>query len=196
MMKITDLTPTEVEIVHKLVWLMNEYPGKTINDFAGTFLQPDMGVFDINVAIWQAEAVGYIVLDDPNFDGEGHYKVDMVPDDYEFGEDVAGLMKSIPFLIARMNKEEGDIMEKQLQLWFAPNHPRFNYTIALKRLLNDRVIASYELTNVNKIPASKKAKGRGKTDKEIRDTYTFYTMWENGEQRWGAKQFPDQSRVE
>ena len=195
-MKESELTQSEIELVHKIVWLMNEYPGKKINEFAESFLTPDMGVFDINVSIWRAEALGYIVLDDPNFDGTGTYKVDMVPDSYQFGESVEELMRSIPFLLTRMNKEEGDILDRQLQIWFAPNHQRIDWTVALRRLINDRVIASYELTNVNKIEPSKKAKGRGKKPQEIRDTYTFYTMWENGEQRWGAKQFPDQSRVE
>lgn len=195
-MKESDLLPAEIQAVHKVVWLMNEYRGKTINEFASTFLVPDMGVFDINVAIWRAEELGYVVLDDPEFDGSGKYSVDRVPDAWQFGEGVEHLMRAIPFLLQRMNKEEGDIMEQQLQQWFAPNYPRYESVIALKRLLNDKVIASYEIVNVNKIPASKKGKKRGKVDKDIRDPYTFYTMWENGENRWGAKQFPDQSKLE
>jgi hypothetical protein len=195
-MKEADLTPVELANVHKVVYLMNEYPGKTINDFATTFLVPEMGVFDINTSIWRAEDLGYLVISDPEFDGSGHYSVDRVPEKWQFGPEVEGLLRSIPFLIEKLNKEEGDIMERQLQTWFAPNYARHDYGIALRLLLNDHTIASYELTNVNKIEPSKKAKGKGEKPKEIRDSYTFYTMWQNGEQRWGVKQFPDQSRVE
>lgn len=195
-MKETDLRQADLETIHKIVWLMNEYPGKTINEFCDTFLVPEMGIFNINNAIWRAVELGYIVIDDPDFDGTGSYKVDRVPEKYQFGEDIESLMVSVPYLVAKLNVEEGDIMEAQLQKWFAPNYARYDTTIALKRLLNDKVIFSYDLTNVNIIEPSKKGKKHGKDPKEIRDTYTFYTLYENGEQRWGVKQFPDQSKVE
>lgn len=195
-MKESDLVASELQKVHKVVYLMREYPGKTINDFCDTFLAPDMGVFDINTAIWRARDLGYVVLNDPEFDGSGTYQVDRVPDVWQFGRAVDNLMVSIPYIVENLNKEEGDIMERQLQKWFMPDYTKPDYAVALRQLLSDKVIASYELTNVNRIEPSKKAKGRGKKSQEIRDTYTFYTLWANGEQRWGVKQFPDQSRVE
>lgn len=203
-MKESDLTKAEVEAIHKVVWLMNEYPGKTINEFASTFLVarqdyftvPGMCTFDINTAIYRAVDLGYVVIDDPEFDGTGTYKVDQVPKIWQLGEVVESLTKAIPYVIGKLNDEEGDIMDAQLQKWFAPTYNGYDYAIALKQLLNDRVIVDYQLTNVNIIEPSKKGKKRGKKAEEIRDTYTFYTLFENLEQRWGIKQFPDQSRVE
>jgi hypothetical protein len=202
-----EMLEKELWDVHKVTFLMQQYPGKTINEFADMFLVPSMNlnftipgmsIFEINVAIWRAADAGFITIDDPNFDGTGHYTVheDKLPDAWNFGTEVKALLRSIPYLLEKLNKEEGDIMERQLQQWFAPNFARHDYTIALKFLLNAHVLASYDLTNVNTVEPSKKAKGKGAKPKEIRDTYTFYTLWANGEQRWGLKQFPDQSKVE
>lgn len=196
MIKESDLKSEDLIRVHQIVWLMNEFPGETINEFAKNFLAPEMPIYHVNLTIWQARDLGYIVIDDPEFDGSGTYKVDRVPDEWHFGAKTEELLETLPYFLKQLNAEESDIAEGQLQSWMIPFYTRYEYGIALRKLTNDNVVATYEIKVVHRKGAGNKGRKRGKEDKIFEDKYVYYTLPENLEQKWGKKQHPDQSILE
>lgn len=181
------LTGKALQDVHKAVFVINEYPKKTVNDIA-QLLQ--MSPMDINIAVWRAEDMGLLYVDK-----ETHYaKVEMVPEKWEFGESIDYLKSQIIYYLQHLARNEADIEETYLSN-LAMGYPAHDLIIAIKQLLADRVIAEYTITDTTEIKPSKKGLKRGKKPEFREDTYTFYSLWENSEQRWGEKQFKDTTKL-
>lgn len=180
------LTGKPLHDIHKVVYLANEYPKKTIQEIAKMF---DLSALDINNAIWRAEDMGYLVID-----ADGKFTVDTVPEKWEFGEGVADLRAQLIYYFKHMARKEADIEETYLGN-VTVGYPSQDHFVVIKQMLSDRVLATYTLTDQLEIPVSKKAKARGKQPEVREETYTFYTLWENSEQEWGRKQFRDSTKL-
>lgn len=175
------------ENAHKLGFLANEYAGKSITELAEFF---QMGPLDFNVAVWRAQDMGFITVDSK--DGKVTFHENLGK--WIFGEETDRLISAIPYAIAKLNEDEAD-MEEQYMINWASGHRLHDYLVAIKWLLNEGIIASYEIENTTVIPPSKKGKKRGKQTKKTVDKYTFYTLPLNEKHHWGLKQFEDQDRV-
>ena len=186
-MKPEDLKPKDLQNVHKLVYLANEYQKENIRELGEMF---SMTMLDINATIWRARDLGYMIIDDST----GVYKVDTEPEKWQFGAEVEELCDTLLYVFAKLAERETDLEDQEFGQWCA-GHLTHDVAVATKKLLNNRQLASYELTTLNEQPVSKKAAGRGKKPKTLESTYTFYTLWENMEQRWGSKRFKDQSKL-
>lgn len=173
--------------VHKLVFLANEYKKESIREVGRLFA---MTMLDINATIWRARDLGYLVIDEET----GGYTVDTVPDKWQFGVEIDQLMSTIKYVFEKLAEQETDLEDEDLGKWTA-GHLTHDVAVAMKRLTDERVIATYEITTSTDVPISKKAKGRGKKPKTFDSTYTFYTLWENMEQQWGRKRFPNKDKI-
>lgn len=167
--------------MHKLLYLANEYPTKTIQGVGKLF---HLSVLDLNAAIWRAQDYNYLTVNE-----DSKFTVDRVPDKWEFGTEVETVMENVTYTLTRLAKEEADLLEIYLNNWAEGISPH-DYLVAMKKLLSDRVIASYEIKDT--VPVKGTVGKKGKTREEI---YTFYTLFENLEHRWGTKQFKNQESL-
>lgn len=180
-------TDKQTHDVHKLVYLANEYPDKTIRELGELFA---MTMIEVNSAIWRAQDLGLLFVDKQT----GYFKVEMVPEKWELGPEVEDLRVNILYVLGKLAEDEQDMEEHAFGVWTA-GHGSHNVLTAMKSLLNENKVASYDLDDEQEVPVSKKAKGRGKQPEIVKNTYTFYSLWDNAEQQWGRKQFKDDSKV-
>lgn len=173
---------------HKVAFICNAYPEKKIGEIGEMFM---LAIMEFNTAVWRAEELNYIEVAQ---NGSGEVRIDTLPKEWKFDEDVTILLQDIPYVLKKFAVKESDIEENYLTNWTA-GFPSQDVFIAIKKLLADGVIATYNVINVNKIEPSKKGIKRGKKTKTVEDTYTFYTLPENAENQWGRKQFPDQDKL-
>lgn len=170
-----ELKGKALETVHKLVYLANEYPNKTMREVAALFELPPL---DINIAVWRAEDMGFLHINE-----DGKFHIDKVPTKWELGEDLERLKEQIIYYFNHLARKEADLEETYLSN-LAMGYPPHDLFIVIKQLLHDRVLGTYELKDTRK---------EGK--KHVVDTYTFYSLWDNSEQQWGKKQFKDETKV-
>lgn len=180
------LTGTSLENVHKLVFLANEYPGKKFAEIA-TMIQ--MSALDKNVAIWRAQDMRFLTVNE-----DDSYTVDEVPTEWELGEGVTNLIELITYTFKRLARDEMDLEENSFGNWCV-GYPVHDVMIAMKKLINDKVLTDYEIKTKDEVPLSKKEKGKGKKPELRESIYTFYTLYENMEMRWGTKQFKNQEEL-
>lgn len=96
--------------------------------------------------------------------------------DLAITEGIAESREQIEIFITNQNSIEKDIVFEEIQ-GFLPMLPEMHVRIALK---TSKLLDSYELTD----PADKES------------TYTFWSLKENVDKRWGTKQFdPKKSKV-
>lgn len=176
------------ENVCKLVYLAQEYPDHNIVELSRLF---QTSPIDFNVTAWAAQDLGYLEVDRLT----QVVTIKKVPEEEEFGELIEHLLDVIPYSLEKINQEEADIEDNYFGNWTA-GYPSHDVMIAVKKLLKDGKIASYEVKNKTEMPLSKKQKGKGVKPEVVVDTYTFYTMPENADKRWGEKQFEDPERLE
>lgn len=185
-MKEEQLTARARQDIHKVVYLCNEYPSKTINEIADLF---QTSVMDSNVAIDRAREFGYITVNK-----DMKFTVDKVPEKYEFGPEVGYLLEAIPYQLLKNAEEETDLSEEELSMYMHL-HGAQDRLIALKSLINDGIIATYKLTNKTEIKPSKKGLKRGKKSKIVETEYTFYTLPEYLGKEFGKNSFENKKRV-
>lgn len=186
------------ENICKLLYLVNEYPEKKLTARDPENPSIDIGIsgifqstpIDFNVAVWAAQDLGYIELD-----REMNVTVKKFPKEEEFGPLIEHLLKVIPYSLAKINQEEADVEDNYFGNWTA-GYPAHDVMIAVRKLIKDKKIASYTVTNKTEMPLSKKQKGKGVKPEIVEDVYTFYTLPENLEKRWGEKQFEDPEKLE
>lgn len=186
-MKENELTAKAQQDIHKIVYLCNEYPSKTINEIANLM---NTSLIDSNVAIDRAREFGYITVNK-----DMKFTVDKVPETWNFGPEVDYLVEAIPYLIKQnieMYRKDYDEIELNTFMHMVPTHDR---AVALKKLLNDGVIATYKLTNTTTVKPSKKGLKRGKKAKTVETEYTFYTLPEYVQEELGKNSFEDKTRV-
>lgn len=176
-----ELSGQALQDVHKMVYLAREYPKKTIKELTKLF---ELSALDINNALWRAQDMNYLIVDEET----KLFTVDTVPEAWDFGEDVDFLKEQLVYAFNHLARDEADMEETYLGNW-TRGYPVHDLSIAIKQLLEDRVLATYEIGNNVDVKPGKPAKG------QRTDTYVFYCLYENMENRWGTKQFPDKARL-
>lgn len=161
------MKPTKkmLENAHKVTFLIQQYPEHTLEQIISILQLP---AIDINSAIWCAVNEGFI--EEPGSAGELALKT--VPKKWNFGNTVDELRDAIAYSFAELATKEKDLEENYLGNWTL-GYNSHDVLIAMKQLLNDKVLAEYQLTD----------------PEDLKSTYTFYTLWENSEQMWGRKSF-------
>jgi hypothetical protein len=186
------------ENICKLLYLAQAYPEKKLAERDPENPSIDIGIsgifqstpIDFNVAAWAAQDLGYIELDK-----KMNITVKKFPKVEEFGPLIDHLLKVIPYSLAKINQEEADVEDNYFGNWTA-GYPAHDVMIAVKKLLKDGKIASYEVKNKTEIVPNREQRRKGAKAETVVDTYTFYTLPENLEKRWGEKQFEDPEKLE
>lgn len=170
------ITSHMIENAHKITYLMHTYPEKNLGDIIKLLAMPAL---DINVGIWTAQELG--LIDKPD-EKTSKAKVLDLPAEWDFGTTVNELMEQLVYALGKVAEQEGDFEENSIQQWLAGYAPH-DVAIALRKLLEDKVLAEYEIHDY---------------DKKTKDTstYTFYTLYENRGKQWGSKQFKNPPIVE
>lgn len=185
--------------VHQLVFLANEYPNKKVTDFdqetqvdSGLVGLMQLPLLDLNIALWNAEELGWLFIDKE----ANTFRVEEVPDSdqWQFSPEVKRIQDGFMQLLAKKAETADDFAEQQLNFWLM-GYSTQDQLCAIRQLLDQGKIKSYKITNTTVIEPSKKGRKRGKQIKEVKDTYTFYSLPENAQEEWGRKQFTDQSRL-
>lgn len=188
-----------LENIHKLYYLAIQYPEKKISDIdqrmghdngiAGIFQTSPV---EFNSAAWGAQDLGYMTIKKDN-----SIKVHGPPDNFkwEFGELVDHLMEVIPYTISKMNDDKSDIEENAFSNWTA-GFPVQDVIVATKKLIEDGVLASYEVVDVEHFKPNRKQRREGAKEETHENVYTFYTLAKNAEHRWGEKQFKDMKKLQ
>lgn len=167
----------QIELTHEIVYLAKESPIRDIDKFVNSIAQP---VIDTNVAVWLAEDMGFIEVNQKT----RKYEVVKEPETWQFSDNTNHLIEQLAFTFDRFaEREKDDLSEGQLNIWLNGYAPHIQI-LAMRNLLNRGMIGEYELQQ--RVLKGKKAK----TEK-----YTFFgAAGTIGEQR-GRKQFPDQSKL-
>lgn len=174
----TDLEEKAQDDIQKVLFLASGYPKKTVTELAAMFQDSPLNT---NTAIWRTQDLGYLTVEK---DGKFTLAKDKLPEEWKLGPEVDYLLKVIPYVFKRLAKEESDMEENFFGTW-SQGYASQDVIIALKILINDQVLAMYEL--VDGLNDSK--------NKKTIETYTFYCLAENRQKEWGRKQFKDPSRV-
>lgn len=175
------------ENVCKLMYLAQQYPDHDIVQLSRLF---QTSPIDFNVTAWAAQDLGYLEIDKLN-----KVTIKGFPKKEEFGELIDHLLELIPYSLKKINQEEADVEENYFANWTA-GYPAHDVMIATKKLLNDGVIASYEVKNKTEIKPNREQRRKGAKEETVVDTYTFYTLPENADKRWGEKQFKDSEKLQ
>lgn len=158
-----------VENAHKITFLVQQYPGKKVEEIVAMCGMP---AIEINTAIWYAVNAGLIV--DPT-DSDGIMVFIREPGNWQLGEIIETLKGMLVYSFQQLAKKEQDLEENYISNW-TMGYQAHDLLISMKQLVNDKVIFTYDLTD----------------PKDLKSTYTFYTLYENGEQMWGRKQFNEE----
>lgn len=168
------------ENANKVGFIVEQYPEHKLPDVLKLLQMPPI---DINTAIWAAEKLGFIGK--PNAE-TGEIPRGEVPANWEFGSDVEDLKSTLVFSFTELGKREKDLTEEYLSTWLS-GYPTQDKLVAMKSLLNDRVLAEY---NIDDPQLDDKGEPTYDEDgKPVINVYTFYTLFENGENLWGRKDF-------
>lgn len=153
---------------NKVAYLFQQFPKHSVPEIMALLQMPPI---DVNAAMWLAQELGWIT--------ELNKKKDQIkfvkePETWDFGLLESTLEDSIVYCFKRLGKDETDLDEHFLSDWTA-GYPAHDVIIAMKRLLNGRVLFEYLLTD---------------TDKDgTKNEYKFFTLFENSEMQWGKKSF-------
>lgn len=158
-----------VEHAHQIAFLVQQYPDHNIDKIISLI---PVSPIHINTALWLAIDLGFI--EDPADNG-GKMILKKVPTEWELGEGVEDLKLMLVYAFSKLAKKEQDLEENYVSNW-TMGYPAHEVMIALKQLVNNKVLATYDLTD----------------PLDLKSTYTFYTLYENGEQMWGRKSFAEQ----
>ena len=165
--------------VMKVVFVASQYPDKDIKGVAETF--NNMSPIDFNAACWRAQDCGYIFIDKVT----GKIDVLEIPEKWEFGEAVDHLIETTPYVLQKLAAVEAD-PEENFYANYVAGYVGFDVIIAIKYMLENNIMASYEVKDVSKL----------EDGREVTDTYLFYCLPENVEKRWGENQFKDQEKLQ
>ena len=161
-----------IQNAHKLAYLIKAYPEKTAMEVIGLFrLSP----IDINCAFWCAVEEGLISDVDEDSPKAKFLKS---PRMWDFGGEERGLESALTYAFEKLNQKEQDMEENFLASWTTGYTPQ-DVLIAVKHLIEENVIAEYEIRDTL----------QNEKGEDISSTYIFYTLKENADKKWGAKQF-------
>lgn len=157
---------------HKFAFFVETYPEHTVAQIIAIL---EMPAIDINCAIWAATELGIISEPDKETNMTAILKK---PEVWNFGKVEADLEDALLYSFQQLAKKETDLEENYLSQWTG-GYTSHDVMIALKQLINDEQIASYELEDTLTM--------KGKNGEP--NIYTFFTLYENRDKQWGAKQF-------
>lgn len=156
-----------MENAHKAAYLIKSYPEKTLAEIME--LMAPMTAIELNTALWWATEAGLVTEPD---------KLTQIvtlakePDKWFFGEAIENIEDQLVYAFGQLGKKEADLDETEITNWLAGYIAR-DQLIAVKHAIETKKLATYELTD----------------PKDLKSTYTFYTLYENGEQQWGKNRF-------
>lgn len=165
--------------VHKVVFYAYEYPEKDIKEIAAAFRQ--MSPIDFNGACWLAQDEGFMSIDKKT----GEVKVLRTPDKWEFGDAVEHIVTITPYVLSKLAEVEAD-PEENFYANYVAGYAEFDVLIATRYMLKHDIMASYIVKDTSEDENGKKHV----------DEYTFYTLPENLDKRYGEQQFKDQEKLE
>lgn len=168
------------ENAQKIAFIKQNYPDHRLTDIMGVLQMP---AIDINTALWAAQDLGYIGEPNPE---TGEIELLSPPETYELGQTITDLQTDLIFCFHELAKKERDLEETYLTQWVT-GYTTQDVLVAMKDLLNKKVLAEYEIHDPQ---LDKKGKPTLDENKQpVINIYTFYTLYENGEQLWGSKEF-------
>lgn len=164
------ITEKVLNNANKVAFLVKQYPEHTLTQIIGLLTMPSV---EINTSIWAATELGFITEVDPE---TKMVKLGPVPPEtWQFGHEVDDLMAMIEYAFVQLAKKEQDLEEVYVSNW-THGYDSHDVMIALAHMVNTKVLATYSLTD----------------PKDTKSTYTFYSLYEFGEQMWGSKQFKEE----
>lgn len=182
-----------IQNAHKIYYIAKVYNEKSMVVLSQIFNIPPI---DFNAAAWAGMDIGLFKVDDQNVITLGDE-----PKEYQFGELAEHLIDILPYTIGKVNKNEAVLEEGYLDNWMA-GFPQADVIVAVKKLLEDNVLAVQEIVDVDVIPLNREERRKpenkkiGKTEERVETTYTFYTLYENRDQKWHEKQFKDAKKLQ
>lgn len=178
-MSLPNSNPNVTQNMHKFIFLANEYKGSKTAQLYRMFEFP---LLDFQAASYMAEDLGYVKITKKT-QGDYRFEVLSMPEDLDLGVDVRNLINTLTFVFKRLEKDETDLAEWELNSWME-GYPTHDQLIAMKWLLNQGILGTYDIVISN----PKKLK--------LPDTVqTCYCIAGNEKKRWGEKQVPDKSRI-
>jgi len=151
------------QMAHKVAYLVKSYPEHKIGQIT-TLIQAPAIV--INCSLWAAQDLGFISEPDPK---TGMTKLLKDPTGLEMGEGLAELKMLLTLAFTHLAKRETDLEEHYISQW-TQGFTAHDVLIALKQLQEEKVLAEYLI-------------------EDGKETYTFFTLYENREKLWGRAQF-------
>lgn len=167
------------EDMMKVVFYASEYPSKPIREIATAF--NNMSPIDFNAACWRAQDEGFLFIDKES----GKVDVLKVPEEWAFGEAVDHLITLTPYILSKLAEVEAD-PEENFYANYVNGYASHDVVIAIRYMVLKNIIATYVVKDVSE----------GENGQKVTDEYTFYTLPENVEKRWGEQQFKDQEKLE
>lgn len=166
------LTQKIAQSANRVTFLLDQHRDLKLPQFIEEVL-PGMTAVEINTALWAAQELGYISEPIVSEDKDKNNTVEIykVPES-DFGSDVEYLREMLMYAFTQLAKKENDLEDNYLKSWLF-GFPVYDVEVARKSLVKEHKLAEYELTDPN----------------DLASTYNFTTLYENGEQMWGKKQF-------
>jgi hypothetical protein len=158
-----ELSKTLQHMAQKVAYLVQAYPEHTMAKIT-TLIQAPAIV--INCAIWAAQDLGYISEPDAK---TGIPKLLKLPDEWDMGEGLTELKGMLVLAFTHLATRETDLEEHYMSQW-TQGFTAHDVLIAMKQLEDEKVLAQYLL-------------------EDGKETYTFFTLYENRDKLWGRKQF-------
>ncbi len=182
-----NLNKRMIENAQKIAFIAKTYPEKNIVEISQLF---QTSPIEFNAGAWAAQDLGYFTVAPDN-----SVKLGDLPEEWNFGELTEHLLVELPYAIAKLNAEQADIEEEYLGNWTA-GFPAQDVIIVTKLLIEQGKLASYEVKNETVISPNREQRRKGAKPEIVVDTYTFYTLPENVDKRWGEKQFEDPEKLQ
>lgn len=164
---------TIIENAQKVSYIVSKFPELSFGDIMELVQLPSL---DIDAALWRAQDMGWIEVDKK----KEFIRLIEIPR-FSFGEEVEGIKDRILYAFKKLGELESDMDDFTLGKWLLGFVAR-DAVIALKQCLDDGTLCSYTI-----IDSGNKKEG----DNE----YTFYTLPENLDKKWGKKQFKNQRKL-
>lgn len=159
---------------HKVAYLANQFPNHKLKQLVDLITLPQI---DINAALWYAQELG--LIKGINKDTEEVERGE-TPTEWDFGPEVAELETLLVYCVKQLGSDEADMEEVYMSNW-TNGYPSHDVLIALKHLVNQKILATYELTDVQE----------DEDGQDASSTYTFFTLFKNRSKKWGKKQFKE-----
>lgn len=160
------------ENAQKIIAVSLVYPENKFTEVLSLFQIPRA---EIEAAVWRAVDQGWITVDKK----KDSFKVTNIPE-FSFGKEIYELEDLIMYVFKKLGQEETDLDDYNFSAWFA-GYPSHNLLIAIKRLIANKVIATYQIID--------QSKSHGES------TYDFYTLSENLDKKWGKKYFKNEAKI-